>query len=100
MKKEWFRRGTRMVHRFQQCEAYGDYLDNATFDLGAPISPSQRHSKSLTVQRFGEYRYLDPLSPVVSSKTGREASLNGPAPDVADPVAQTIPVGTVKRKFP
>lgn len=98
LKREIFRRATRMVHRFGDDLSPSDPVGGRSFDPGFPVSPSQRSSRALEVQRDGEYRYCDPQSPVVSTKTGRTASLNGPAPDLSDAIAQTIPPGTVKRK--
>lgn len=99
LKREIFRRGTRMTHRFGP-NTSPDPFDSSSFDPGFPIAPNVRHSKSLEVQREGEYRFLDPQSPVVSTKTGRAASTNGPAPDLSDPIAQTVPSNTVKRRVP
>ena len=100
MKREIFRRGPRMQHRFGQLEGLNDPFSSGTFDPEFPKSLSQRSSRSLTVKKDGEYRYCDPQSPIVSTKTGRVASINGPAPDNSDEIAQTIPLGTVKRKSP
>lgn len=100
MKKEWFRRPFRMVHRFHEGEREDTPLGLSIFDPEVPISPNKLRSKPLSVQRHGEYRCLDPMSPIVSTKNGKVASMNGPSPDLADPIAQTIPASTVKRKIP
>lgn len=100
MKREIFRRGVRMTHRFGELEGLNDPFSSGTFDPGFPISPSKRRSRSLEVKKDGEYRYCDPQSPIVNQKTGKPASLNGPAPDYSDLPAQTMPLGTVKRKVP
>jgi hypothetical protein len=97
LKKEIFRRGTRMVHRFDSATGEGDPLGQSTFDPGFPIGvKAGGGSRALTMHKDGEHRYDQPLSPIVKYKGGK-ANLNGPAPDNSDMPAQTIPLGTVKR---
>lgn len=97
MKKEMFRRPTRMVHRFGELEGEGP-LDGQRFDAEIPRSPRVRSSPALSIKRQGEHRWVDPMSPVVKPGGVKRASLNGPAPDVPDMLAQPIPASTKKRR--
>jgi hypothetical protein len=53
--------------------------------------------KPCEVQEYGEHFY-SPERSAVTKENGRNASLNGPAPDMAEAIARPIPVGT-KRRF-
>lgn len=94
LKREIFRRGTRMVHRFG-FQHTQDPFESQAFDADIPISPSKLSSRSLQMSKDGEYRYYEPQSPI--SKPGGLARLNGPARDNSDPIAQTVPMGTIER---
>lgn len=96
MKRDIFRRGTRMTHRFGPTENDEPFMPLATFDPGIPLEPKKQHSKPLTMQQHGEYRYTPILSPIVKPN-GTLASLNGPAPDVVDCVEMQVPASTKKR---
>jgi hypothetical protein len=98
MKKEMFRRPTRMVHRLGELEDDQGPFSSGSFDGGIPRSLSKRRSPPLQIQTHGEHRFVEPLSPVVKGNAGVKAKLNGPAPDVPDMLAQAIPAGTKKRK--
>lgn len=97
IKQEFFRKGTRFVHRFGP--ETQDPFASREFDPHFPIEPTQQRSRPLSIQKEGEYRYFEPQSPIVKPGN-RVASTNGPSPDRSDPVAQTIPSNTIKRKSP
>lgn len=96
MKRNIFRRGVQMTHRFGPTENDEPFVPQSTFDIQAPVSPKKHSSKPLDIQTHGEYRYTPILSPVVKpNKT--LASLNGPSPDLVDCVEMEVPANTKKR---
>lgn len=97
MKRDIFRRGTRMTHRFGECENDEPFMPLATFDPKFPTGvTARRGSPPLNIQTHGEHRYTPIMSPVVKPGGG-VASLNGPAPDEVDRVEMAIPANTKKR---
>lgn len=97
LKRDIFHRGTRMTHRFGPVAEDDPLSLRETFRPDTPTFPELR-SRPFGVKSQGDYRYCEPLSPIVKPNGGRKASLNGPAPDYAGEAAATIPAGTVKRK--
>lgn len=104
MKKDIFRRGTRMVHKFGEIEGRSDpvYGDQGVFDPRFPIvhnnmSGARNNSPPITLQGHGEFRYFSQPGSAIAKPTGRLASLNGPQPDYADAIASPVPVGTSQR---
>lgn len=98
MKKDLFRRNTRMTHRFGKAE-HDDPLGDQTFNPQFPKGVTDGGSKPLTVKAHGQHRYCPDLSGVISP-TGHKASLNGPAPDYADEVTAMVPANSKRRKTP
>lgn len=97
LKRDIFHRGTRMTHRFGPETEDDPIATRSTFRPDVPTFPDSG-SRPFSVKAQGDYRYCEPLSPIVKANGGRKASLNGPAPDAASEMAATPPAGTVKRK--
>jgi hypothetical protein len=99
MKRDIFRRGVRMTHKFGEIEGRSDpvYGNEGVFDPKFPVSPTQQHSPPLTIQSHGEFRYFSEPGSAVAKPTGSLASLNGPQPDYAGAIAFPIPMGTRQR---
>ena len=96
MKRDVFRRPTNMTHKFGQTERINDPLGASTFEFKTPVFPVQR-SGPCTIQEYGVHDVFSPSRSPIQTPSGRLASLNGPAPDMAESIAAPIPVSTKKR---
>lgn len=97
--RDMFRRGVRMQHHFEELKDRNDPLGHETFNASFPERLDQHSSPPLQVQDKGERFYTEPRSAVVKP-SGQCASLNGPAPDLAQIFGNPIGVGTKSRSFP
>jgi hypothetical protein len=101
MKRDIFRRGVRMNIPFGATEKLLDPLDRSTWEPQWPraVSDLSRPRGSMEVSQYGEHAYRQQSSPI-QKPSGRMASINGPAPDVAQEVSMPVPVGTKRRLGP
>jgi len=97
MKRDFFQRPTRMVHKFGELERINDPLGAHTFDPPKHLFPGQLSSPSMEIQQYGEHDTFAPARSGVSKPNGRLANTTGPAPDWAQAIAAPIPVSTKKR---
>lgn len=98
LKKEFFSRGVRFQHRFGDTD--DPVMESQYFDLPVPngIKTTNANGKqSFTGKEKGLHVYTEPFSGVDKFKGGR-ASLSGPKLDVADSIADPVPVSTVMRR--
>jgi hypothetical protein len=99
VKREIFRRGVRMTHRFGELEGQNDPLGSGTFDPKFPERMDTLSSKPLESCSLGEHQFREATSPVCKPNGGC-ASINGPAPDYAEMLARPFPVGSKRRLGP
>lgn len=104
MKRDIFRRGIQMTHKFGELETMDDPNGGQTFDFYAQqkrtrVSELSNNTSPVTVQRHGEHQMFNPPRSPVCKPGGGYASIAGPAPDWAEAAAATTPVSTKKRKF-
>lgn len=100
LKREFFNRGVRMQHRFgEELNRDPVFGSGQTFDAPQPIGINKlaENTRSLNIQRDGQYRWDQPTSPIIKPN-GRAANTNGPAPDYAYDIAAPIPSSTKKRR--
>ena len=100
MKKEIFRRPTRMVHPFGETERINDPMGSQSFDFTPPIFPRQRGADGVNIKNHGLHDVFSPSRSPITKPSGGLASLGGPAPDWAEACAAPIPASTKKRKQP
>jgi hypothetical protein len=96
MNRDIFRRNVRYTHRFGSLEQRADPLGTETFQPKFPERPDELRSAPITVQQFGERMTYPPRS-AICKPSGGLASLSGPAPDLAQDVANPVPASTRKR---
>lgn len=97
MRNDWFRRGVRMTHRFNDLERREDPLNTGTWDV--PDFPVKRWTdggKPCEIQEYGEHQYRS-SSAAVSRPSGSFASISGPVPDAPQVFGMSISIGTKKR---
>jgi hypothetical protein len=103
IKRDIFRRGVRMTHRFEEAVNAGDPFNPGTFEMPWPKRPDalseQAPGRPCEVQRDGEHMYREGSSPVCKPN-GSAASLNGPTPDLPQIFGMPVPVGTKRRLGP
>ena len=105
MKRDFFRRGVRMQHQYGDTERINDPLGHSTWeppDFPLPGSGVKRLSGTgypCEVQEKGEHQYRDSSSPI-QKPSGGMASIQGPAPDMAQIFGMPWPVGTKRRIGP
>jgi hypothetical protein len=99
MKRDFFRRGTRMTHKFGEIEGRADplYGNEAVWQPPAPPFPGTLHTPPYEGQQHGEDRAFARPNSAVCKPTGALASIAGPQEDYADTLARPMPVGTSKR---
>lgn len=102
MTKDIFRRGVRMSHAFGDLTGVRDPLGNQTWEAPWPKRVDrlgQRGEMPMEISQHGERTYRPHSSPV-SKPAGGHASIQGPAPDIAQEYAMLIPVGTERKLQP
>lgn len=102
MRRDIFKRATRMTHKFGATDAINDPLGMQTFDFYGDqkrtrVGDLSRPGHPSTVQQHGEHELFNPPRSPVQTPSGRFASKDGPAPDYAEGVAAPVPVSTKKR---
>lgn len=99
MKRDMFKRPTRMVHHFGATEKINDPLGANTFDYKPPMAGSNMPGSSpgFSVQSKGVHDMFSPVRSPVQKPNGKFASINGPEPDYTEQIAAPIPVSTKKR---
>lgn len=103
MKRDVFKRGTRMTHKFGETEDINDPVQRNTFPFFEDqkcVRPERlsEFGHSCEVQDYGEHEMFNPARSPVQKPNGQFASNNGPAPDMAEGIAAPIPFSTKKRK--
>lgn len=103
MKRDIFRRGVRMQHKFGDLEQHDDMLNIGTFDMPMPRRVDDLSKRAAgrpcEVQTDGQHFYRPEPSPVCKP-SGGYATLNGPTPDLPQMVGMPVPVGTKRRLGP
>lgn len=98
LKREFFLRPTRMVHRFGQKD--DPVTDAEYFEFQDPRIPKRvKGTASLGIKEHGLAVYTEPFSGIDKFKGGR-ASLSGPKPDCADEAGEREPASTKRRRVP
>jgi hypothetical protein len=107
MKRDIFRRSTRMQHYFGELETRNDPLmgPSDSFDPKFPIVHNnmdnrRNNSGPLEIQRFGRHDMGSPSRSGVCKPSGGVASLDGPEPDQAENAAAPLPASTQMRTQP
>lgn len=100
MKRDIFRRPTRMTHHFGETEKINDPMGENTFDFKTPVFPVQRGSDNVNIKARGVHDVFSPSRSPVQKMNGELASLGGPRPDYLEACIAPIPVSTKKRKSP
>lgn len=101
MKRDIFRRGNRMVHKFGEIEGKDDPLfgsHSSKFEPQFPVGIGEHRSPPITSKQYGEHDMFSPSRSQIQKPGGGLASFSGPKPDLAELVAAPVPVGTKKRK--
>lgn len=98
LKKEFFMRPNRMTHRFGDTD---DPIQGAQY-FEAPYPNGIKSVQINGKQRFngkthGLHVYTEPFSPVDKAKGGK-ASFSGPMMDMADKIADPVPMSTIMRR--
>jgi hypothetical protein len=101
IKREIFKRPTRMVHRFDE-NASTSNADpimgpGETFDARFPLPGRERRSPPLSAQTHGQHEMFNPNRSPIQKPAGRAADFNGPEPDYAEQIAAPIHPSTKKR---
>ena len=98
LKKEMFMRPNRMTHRFGKNDdplQSGEYFE-APYPNG--IKEANLNGKGrFGIKEKGLHVYTQPLSPIAKF-SGENASLSGPAMDMADKMADPVPASTEMRR--
>ena len=101
IRKDIFRRGVRMTHRFGETEKQSDPFGSGTFEAPWPMRVDElnKGGHPLEVGADGEHAYR-PFSSPIQKPDGSLASVNGPAPDAPQIFGMPVPVGTKRRIAP
>ena len=97
MKRDIFRRPTRMVHPFGEIERINDPRGENSFEFKAPMPGRNRRTGPLTIQQHGDHDVFSPSRSPICKPGGGTASLAGPKPDWAEAIAAPIPPSTKRR---
>jgi hypothetical protein len=98
LKKDFFKRPTRMQHGFEETAKIDDPLGRNTFEFRSPLPGREKCTPGFDVQRHGLHDTFSPARSPVQKPNGQFASINGPSVDEAEAIGAPWPVGVKRRK--